>query len=117
MSRSPAIIPIDIGDLNFITGISLLESWKKYVRRNVVTTNFSPGDVASCFVPRKNSCIGGIICQIGLDAREIIEMLIQGDLSMYKLNNLNDQLYKAEKLLSEQLDVDFSFNPLVIDVR
>lgn len=63
LSGSPAVQPISLFDLDFLTGCALLPRWRRLVRSQIKSRNFTPSAVGSMPVPH------------GLPLRSEIEML------------------------------------------
>ena len=106
LSRSPAILPIEIKNLDFISGLALSNIWKSYARAEIRTTNFSPGSVAELRVPYPDSKVGTMISKVGGEARNLInEYLTSG--VQGGLESCNSTLLSVDLILNDMLDSRF----------
>lgn len=69
ISATPAVLPKKPYDLNFVTGCSLLPSWRKMVRDWVASSNFTPSAVEDVFVPFNSFELYRKISKLGALAR------------------------------------------------
>jgi len=115
LSRSPAILPRDKAYLDLITGISLSESWKSYVRNKVLTTNFTPSAIGGCKVPTLDSGLGQSVAALGAKARLIVEKRMKGQGASDLVNELNRNLFDANEVIASELKINSSFNELYLE--
>ena len=103
LSRSPAILPRVLSNLDLVTGCGLLGTWRRLVRSIVKSTNFTPGAVAEVPIPCLDSEIGKRAQAAGKLARRHITNRLAGS-GDHDLTELNEILCDCADLAAELIE-------------
>lgn len=107
LSSTPAVIPNDSRNIDFVTGCSLLPRWRKFVRESVSSSNFTPNAIEDVFVPFYDPKLCSLVAEAGRLAREeVYSALTSHALQDVLLSStLYSKLLEVDGLTSQSLSV------------
>jgi len=106
LSATPAILPKNPRDIDLITGVSLLSSWRAYARSTIRSTNFTPSSVAALYCPAPGTALAKKLEAIGRRARLLVDNKIERQSTPPRLfSRLRDDTWRLDALIASELRI------------